>query len=218
MLVNKQDSFYRSTHSDLLEFVAHSLKPCGNRRISFEQRFFCAEGVVCQWISSKQQQKHEKNFLSIEFRLKYFWKTYKLIVLFNVSDWLTGTFIEACGSVLLFGHPCPPIFVCCACAILSSFLLKSHFSEKILCFTRSELQKPQSCAILKLILTEFTFKFSLLFNAEFFLWKSIRTEAFHFTKLELGQFPLTTLASWVGTGQSEQWWSGLFWLKTLRFI
>lgn len=45
--------------------------------------------------------------------------TYKFIVLFNVSDWLTGTFIDACGSSLFLGHPWPPItFCCCVCDIL----------------------------------------------------------------------------------------------------
>lgn len=33
--------------------------------------------------------------------------TYKLIVLFNVKDWLTGTFIDAAGSNLFFGQPWP---------------------------------------------------------------------------------------------------------------
>lgn len=32
-------------------------------------------------------------------------RTYKLIVLLSVSDWLTGTFIDGSGLLVVFGHP-----------------------------------------------------------------------------------------------------------------
>lgn len=119
VLMNQQNALNWSPHSNLLKFIAHSLKSSRNRRIFLKQWLLGSKCVICQRISESRWIKLQQRVHWTVFQIKC-QITYKLMVLFSVSDWLTGTFIKlACGSNLLFfGQPWPAIVFCCwVCAI-----------------------------------------------------------------------------------------------------